>query len=96
MGIDRVCHRNSCTIAVLFALQAQACPSRPITVIVPLAAGGPLQRSPQVRRAIISQVLEFADGLPQPQCHLLEVIQRLQREYRQRQAVEVGHHVVPE
>ena len=40
--------------------------------------------------AIISQVLEFADGLPQPQCHLLEVIQRLQCEYRQRQAVEVG------
>ena len=36
---------------------------------------------------IISQVLEFADGLPQPQAHLLEVIQRLQREYRQRQAV---------
>jgi hypothetical protein len=35
-------------------------------------------------------VLEFADGLPQPQCHLLEVIQRLQCEYRQRQAVEVG------
>jgi hypothetical protein len=31
--------------------------------------------------------MEFADGLPQPQAHLLEVIQRLQREYRQRQAV---------
>jgi hypothetical protein len=34
---------------------------------------------------IIRQVLEFVDSLPKPQSHLLVVIQRLQREYRQRQ-----------
>jgi hypothetical protein len=35
--------------------------------------------------AVINRVLEFADSLPQSQCH--EVIQRLQRENRQRQAI---------
>jgi hypothetical protein len=34
---------------------------------------------------IIREVLAFVDALPQPQAHLLEVIQRLQREYQQRQ-----------
>jgi hypothetical protein len=34
---------------------------------------------------IIGEVLRFVDGLPQPQVALFEVIQRLQREYRQRQ-----------
>ena len=34
---------------------------------------------------IIRTVLEFCDGLPQPQVHLLELIQKLQTEYRRRQ-----------
>ena len=34
---------------------------------------------------IIRQVLEFVDSLPQPQVRLFELIQRLQREFSQRQ-----------
>ena len=50
-------------------------------VIRPARAGDYGQYAP-----IIRQVLDFVDARPQPQVRLFELIQRLQREYGQRQA----------
>ena len=56
-------------------------PRRVVPVVIrPAAAGDHGQYA-----RIIRQVLEFVDSLPQPQVRLFELIQRLQREFSQRQ-----------
>jgi hypothetical protein len=76
--------------AALAQVAAEVRPKPAVDIVIrPEPQGGlePIVRPDHGEYAgVIRTVLDFCDALPQPQVHLLELIQKLQTEYRRRQS----------